>query len=207
MSQPFTYVFMDRFPAIPQDLLGDLRRYQGNEVMAARMKVTDDDSHEHATHDYHYRNETEQELHVELPRLDPKSFYGFDITGPLRTWLEANITNQAFAYMATFAGPLSETQRDRVLHVDRSRDYVLIYVVETGGSDVRTKFYKYRDRPLELPREMAFQTLSTEGADLVDEVVLPVGRWAFLNGKTAHQVTNLESERVSIHLSLDVKIF
>jgi hypothetical protein len=94
-----------------------------------------------------------------------------------------------------------------VLHVDRSRDYVLIYVVETGGPDVRTKFYKYRDRPLELPREMAFQTLTTEGADLVDEVVLPVGRWAFLNGKTAHQVTNLESERVSIHLSLDVKIF
>jgi hypothetical protein len=54
---------------------------------------------------------------------------------------------------------------------------------------------------------MAFQTLTTEGADLVDEVVIPVGRWAFLNGKTAHHVTNLESERVSIHLSLDVKLF
>jgi len=34
-----------------------------------------------------------------------------------------------------------------------------------------------------------------------------VGRWAFLNGKTAHQVANLESDRVSIHLSLDVKLF
>lgn len=207
MSQPFTYVFMDQFPSIPSNLLGNLRRYQSNEVMAARMKKTNDDSHEHATHNYHYRNEGEQQLHINLPQLDPKSFYGFDITGPLRTWLETNITTKAFAYMATFAGPPSQTQRDRVLHVDRSRDYVLIYVVEPGGSDVRTKFYKYYDKPLELPREMAFQTLTTEGAELVDEVKIPVGRWAFLNGKTAHQVTNLESERVSIHLSLDEKIF
>jgi len=207
MSQPFTYVFMDKFPAIPPELVGDLHRYQSNEVMAARIKKSNDDSHEHSTHDYHYRNETQQQLHIDLPKLDPKSFYGFDITGALRTWLEANITNQALAYMATFAGPLSDSQHDRVLHVDRSRDYVLIYVVDPGGADVVTKFFKYRDQPLELPREMAFQTLTTAGADLVDSVKIPPGRWALLNGKPAHQVTNLERERISIQLSLNDKLF
>jgi len=94
-------------------------------------------------------------------------------------------------------------------HVDASRLYNIQYVLETGGDEVDTVWYREKGREIERPDLRGNFNLSDTIDDYsrveeIDRVRIPVGKWISLNVGILHAVENMQSRRVAIHLSSQV---
>lgn len=79
-------------------------------------------------------------------------------------------------------------------HRDDQRDFVFMYVIDTGGPAVRTCFYKQlldKEYPptVEIPRDEI---------ELDYEIVMEKGKWYKMNVQAIHSVENLESTRMCL---------
>jgi len=91
-------------------------------------------------------------------------------------------------------------------HVDASRFYNIQYLLELGGGNVETAWYKEKGKDILRPDLKGnFNLKETiddyERVEEIDRVCLPVGKWVCLNVGILHAVENMESRRVAIHLS------
>jgi hypothetical protein len=87
-------------------------------------------------------------------------------------------------------------------HVDRIRNYTLIYLLETGGPDHKTVFYREKGQNA-LFRPGGYHVDDYSNLDHIIEIKQIPMRWNLVQAKILHSVENILEGRKSIQISLD----
>jgi hypothetical protein len=118
-----------------------------------------------------------------------------DVNEDLIPWLKENIINDwgNIGYHR-FKGPNCGP------HLDRCRHYVLNYIIETGGSQVSSIFWKPKSEQLDITHHDS--RVDDYDQLTIDEVfILQPNQWYIINGRAGiHSVENIENTRVSLQI-------
>ena len=93
-------------------------------------------------------------------------------------------------------------------HVDITRDYAIMYVLDPGGTNVETSWYRQKGHELQRPDLQGVFDLGRvprnfDSLEEIDRVCLPTNQWILLNATILHAVENVESTRIVIQISRD----
>jgi len=91
-------------------------------------------------------------------------------------------------------------------HVDATRNYTLIYLLDQGGDAVDTVWYKQKGYPIERPDLKLNFDLNKVINDYsqieeIDRHRIPLKKWICINSSILHSIENLTRPRVAIQLS------
>lgn len=85
-------------------------------------------------------------------------------------------------------------------HTDRSRDWVLIYLLQAGGPDHVTVFYRELGHPLIRPRHTAVNHYGS--LTVLSRLQVPLRRWTLMNTRVLHSIENISQGRYAIQVSV-----
>lgn len=131
------------------------------------------------------------------------SYYArFDISTELKTWVDSNITNEyvnvGLSHM--WGEPVN------LPHTDHTRDVTMLYLFDTGGPSVETKFWQRQGFPIHhenTDKEYNYnpqQPLTYDDLDLLYTEVLEPNCWYILDARCIHSVEGMISSRISLQL-------
>jgi hypothetical protein len=85
-------------------------------------------------------------------------------------------------------------------HTDKTRDYVLMYLIELGGEKPYTVWYQEKNQPVirEKKARVHDYNLLTE----IERVHIPQYKWCILNSRIIHGVDSLTYNRVGFQIGL-----
>lgn len=118
------------------------------------------------------------------------------ISPQLENWLRKNIISDwnDVGYSRTTApchGP----------HIDRSRFFALQYVIEPGGENVATVFYRARSQKLDMDEK--FWINNYDQIEPIEHQFIPPRTWVLINARNhIHSVENISGVRVSVQIAL-----
>lgn len=145
------------------------------------------------------RDSTERTLHDNGKIYENAFNHSCFLDQECHEWARENITHNIKDVRIAFTKP----QLERCgAHVDRTRDYTLIYLLQTGGDAHRTVFYREKGQQ-ELLRPRAYHVDDYANLDPVSEVVLQTRQWNLVQAQILHSIENIPLGRVSIQISLD----
>lgn len=126
--------------------------------------------------------------------IDQDHYDRFDISVELQTWVDQNITNEycniGLSYM--HSGPIN------LPHTDFTRDATMLYLFDTGGDNVETKFWRKKDDPIHHSNGLTPTTYND--LELLDSVVLKSNCWNILDALCLHSVEGKTRPRISLQL-------
>ncbi len=121
----------------------------------------------------------------------------FEISKNLLEWVDKNIrddyVNIGLSYM--YDGSIN------LPHTDFTRDVTLIYLFDTGGSDVKTNFWKFKDG--DTYQANGCTPTSYDDLELLDSVVLEPYLWTILESTVLHSVEGKTRPRISLQLGFN----
>lgn len=93
-------------------------------------------------------------------------------------------------------------------HVDASRNFVIQYLLDLGGENVETVWYREKEKDLLRPdlRSNFDPNVTIDSYDRVEEIdriKFPLGKWVCLSANILHSVENVERPRIAIQISRD----
>lgn len=117
------------------------------------------------------------------------------------TWARTNISPEASDIRFSFTSP----GKNHILpHTDRSRSYTMIYLLDAGGPEVDTVFYRRRDNPrLIWPRNT--YECDYSNVEEIHRIRIRLHDWTLINNEVLHSVQNMISSRISYNISFDVR--
>lgn len=115
-------------------------------------------------------------------------------------WARSSITHLAKDIRITFTQPGLERCGP---HVDRTRDYTLMYLLKTGGQDHSTVFYREKNQEV-LIRERAYHVDDYNCVERIAHVQQTTGHWNLVQARVLHSIENIQDGRISIQISIDV---
>jgi len=124
-----------------------------------------------------------------------------DLSTEFKQWIKENIVNEftecsvsrTSADVSAYQGP----------HTDKTREFVLMYVLEQGGPTCRTVWYQEKGQSFYRPGKQWLMINDFDQLDIVEQVQLPVNAWSIMNTQYLHGVENITEDRISIHIGLD----
>ena len=114
-------------------------------------------------------------------------------------WAKNNITRIAKDVRSVHTTPGRERNGP---HVDRSRNLTLIYLIEPGGPDHKTVFYKERGQE-DIVRPWCTHVDDYNNVEELASFKLTVNRWNLMQGLVLHSIENIPEGRFNIQISLD----
>ena len=87
-------------------------------------------------------------------------------------------------------------------HIDRTRNYTLLYLLENGGDNHQTVFYQEKGVD-ELFRPREYHVDNYDDLSVVSVVKLELNKWNLLQARILHSIENITRGRRSIQISLD----
>ena len=125
-------------------------------------------------------------------------FIQFNLPQHITQWFVDNIVVSGYNNIKI----VSNTDGDhKGAHTDKTRDYVLMYLLSTGGYDSQTIWFSEKDKPLIRERKERCHdyTLLTELA----RVTIPLRKWIIINSRIMHGIDKIISKRESFHIGLE----
>lgn len=124
----------------------------------------------------------------------------FEVTSDLSRWIsnEIGIIDQV-GYQIT--KPQKNTTTHLVHTDSHPRRWVINYILDLGGDDVYTNFYKEKNQPL--LRDTLTRPDCVENLELIHTIKFKPHRWFILNARILHDVINIKSDRIYITLGID----
>jgi hypothetical protein len=93
-------------------------------------------------------------------------------------------------------------------HVDASRNFVIQYLLDLGGDNVETVWYREKEKDILRPDlrsnfdpEKTINNYSQ--VEEIDRTRFPSNQWVCLNANILHSVENVERPRIAIQISRD----
>jgi hypothetical protein len=86
-------------------------------------------------------------------------------------------------------------------HVDQTRNFTLIYLLENGGDNHCTVWY--REKNQQLIRNNGYHVDDYDLLQPIAHTKLVVHQWSLLNSKILHSVENISQGRLSIQIGLE----
>lgn len=185
----WTCRFLDHLPQIPTDLLVDFAAHINDPGVTLEFGVRDT----------LWEQQTDK----------MSSYRRLDASGNLRSWIEENITQNSPGVLdisLAFFNFGEEIVDKFHAHLDLSRFYTFTYLVDTGGNNVITKFWKEPGQPYWRPELNSKQdeiAKINHTLELIDSVKIDKNRWAIVNAKGFHSVEGMTGCRCGIQISLD----
>lgn len=118
------------------------------------------------------------------------------INPKLVDWIKQNITSEFHTIGLNCCG--TDTGGVGIPHTDRTRNWTLMWITETGGKDASTVFWQ--EQGFEVEREPHYYPESYDNLIELESHVLEPNRWVLLNAKVIHSVEKLQSVRKNIQL-------
>jgi hypothetical protein len=116
--------------------------------------------------------------------------------GPkFESWFKANVCDRYTVLSLQTHHKIDEVTQHSP-HTDRTRPWVLMYLIEPGGDTVTTSWYKERNQPL-LRSNGLHKGLFKNQIDLVESIQVEPKRWCLLNSRIIHGVTGITGTRIS----------
>jgi len=126
----------------------------------------------------------------------------FDISTDLKHWVDDNITNDYvnIGLSRMWGEPIN------LPHTDHTRDVTMMYLFDTGGSDVETKFWQRQGYPIHhenTDKNYNYnpqQPSTYDDLDLLYTTVLEPNLWYILDARCIHSVEGMTGSRISLQL-------
>jgi len=124
-----------------------------------------------------------------------------DLSSEFKQWVKEHIVDtftecsisRTSAELSAYQGP----------HTDKTRDFVLMYVFESGGPDCRTVWYQEKGQPFYRPGRQWLMINDFAQLDVIEQVQLPKNTWSIINTQYLHGVENITEDRICLHIGLD----
>lgn len=182
------YKVLNTLPTIPDDLLDQTIEY------ALTNGSVDDPLVNNPTTKYNERIIQRENL-IEQNKL----FHKKSLHPQLLMWIKQNITDKFTG--ASLASTYNVNGKTLAPHVDRTRSYTLIYLLQSGGINHRTIFYSAINHCGNYKRGEQFEYNEVEE---VDSIQIPVKKWVILDASVPHSVENIPNTRIAIQLGLEI---
>lgn len=127
-----------------------------------------------------------------------------DIDQEFANWVKTNI------HPAGFDCQVSMTSEKKGKywgpHTDLTREFTLIYLLESGGPDAETVFYF---EPGKLIRRTGFQEVCNDYSKLIvlERNKFPLYKWVIIDAMVLHGVENITEPRISFQVSINENIY
>ena len=118
------------------------------------------------------------------------------INPDIESWARENISQEIAAIGLNCQG--TEVGGVAIPHTDRTRNWTLIWLLDTGGDNVSTVFWQEKGCTVE--RSGGYYPKSYNDLIELESHVLQPGRWLLLNAKVIHSVENLQRTRKAIQI-------
>ena len=139
-------------------------------------------------------------LYQKMQEVDhiKKIFPRVAVDSELSHWIIENITSEATSMDIAVTVTKSKSYR-MWPHTDSVRLWTLMYLIEHGGSEHRTVFYKHRDFNFKVESKMNF---NYEEVIEVDSIQIPLKTWTIINAHEIHSVENIPGIRIAFQLGM-----
>jgi len=118
----------------------------------------------------------------------------FEITPDLQQWIDKHVRNDyiniGLSYM--WDGSIN------LPHTDFTRDITLIYLFDTGGPNVKTVFYKFKNG--DLYQANGCTPTNLDDLEELESVVIDEQCWAMVESTVLHSVEGKTRPRISLQL-------
>jgi hypothetical protein len=112
----------------------------------------------------------------------------------IEAWVEKNITDSYIRVSACATEPGFDHSGP---HRDQSRDFVLIYLLTTGGDQAVTRFWN-----LKTPGQLKNYYSDYRELVQIDQLKSQPHQWFVIDAKKIHSVENIREGRISLQISL-----
>jgi hypothetical protein len=141
-------------------------------------------------------------------KLEPCSYWISSVKNKkLYSWIWKNVPVTKLLTKFNFQQTHHETGGYHIVHSDILRSYAINYMIELGGDEVCTSWYKENGQPLRRLK-IAGNTQSDRGyidyknLELLDSVKLEQGKWYIIATDILHDVGKIVGTRKSITISI-----
>jgi hypothetical protein len=86
-------------------------------------------------------------------------------------------------------------------HTDRWRCYVLMYIVDTGGTAAQTTFWRQKFYPA--VRDNGITINDYTNLRKIDSAIFQQGQWVVVKSRILHSVENIDTVRIAFQISVD----
>jgi len=114
-------------------------------------------------------------------------------------WARENITRSAKDIRIT----TTKSGLERCgAHIDHTRNYTLMFLLESGGPNHETVFYKEKGCN-EVIRPKKYHVDNYDQLEVLERVKLKINAWNLVQARVLHSVENIIQGRTSIQISID----
>ena len=192
------YQVLDYLPELPDEFVQEAIRVwkDPNKKRVQRGKVNEYTPHD-SIGNQRWPNETTIKRGDE--QIEHRTNYRYELSEDFHQWVRDNIAKEFMDIGVSINGYNGTSSNLTMPHTDFSRDYTLMYVLDPGGPDVRTIYWK--EKGCDLRRPNWHYPSSYDDLEYVDHVVIQTRRWTLLNARVIHSIENLESTRLSLQVA------
>jgi hypothetical protein len=132
--------------------------------------------------------------------VQSRSQKGRDMGADWEQWVRENIVDDFIETGLRVSEPVSDTHG---AHTDPLRKWKLYYLLERGGDNAVTCFYKEKGHPVvrDLNDEMIVCNNMDE-LELIEQVTWPMKQWVLINTMVIHSVENIQGYRYNFTISI-----
>lgn len=128
--------------------------------------------------------------------------YHHDLPEPIRDWVKKNVLDRwLFCNLAITPG----TCNIHGIHTDKTRRYLIIYMIDPGGSNVITRWYQEKGFPVartEIGHSLIKNYDEHELIEIASHIIQPK-TWIAFDAKILHDAQNIVSDRIALHIGMD----
>lgn len=181
----FCYKFFDWLPEVPYELVKESYASFENQIIKNNQNK-------------HWDTKSQEIFNDGHKDLQNVAFVQYDLPEYIINWFKDNIVESGYTDIRISRSTMGD---GKLAHTDNTRDYVLIYMLESGGERPETIFYRQKKHPL--LRERGVRVYDYNTVDIIDKIYIPPEQWIMLNTRILHGVIGLSNHRISYQIGLN----
>lgn len=145
-------------------------------------------------------------------KINPCSYWFSSIKNrELISWMWNNIPVTKNLSKFSYQQSYHETGGYHIVHSDILRSYAINYMIDLGGNDVWTSWYREKDQPIKrLPKSIEKQSdtgyINYSNLELLDSVKFEKNKWYIIATDILHDVGKISGLRNSISISVPLHL-
>jgi hypothetical protein len=191
----FTYIPLPLMPKVPQ-------RFVDLALKTVEEKYDTDESALGWTYNYD-PSYTERKINIDGEEFGSNVQRAYTLGADWEKWVKENIVTEFFDRAAVRVAHGGHQYTGA--HIDPpGPKWKLYYLLQTGGDNVTTSWYKEKDQPLVRfsGTDNVICVSDYSKLELIDRTILPLNQWVLLNTNILHGVENITGRRINISITL-----
>lgn len=200
----FTWIQLDNLPSVPQQFIDQAFAVAqtADAEAESHFKLISNDS----------SKVFKRKLLIDGKEYPTRHQWSGELSKDWEDWVRTNIISSFInTGVRVSVGPEDTTwhgaHSDGYKGPPRKFVYKLYYLIEPGGDNVDTVFYKEVGQPVERTEEQAQFINDYSQLEVVDKVRLPLRKWVLLNTSILHGVENVTGPRTNLVVGIEKQQF